>query len=502
MKKIISRRVLFILTLLSAIFFSFIMYQLQMLPLKYYIPMVLIILLVAFLLYRAEKDNDDRHPIRVTLLKLVNIILAIALVFGSLSALKGSNFIASITGGGEQIVEMNVIVLKSSSYQSINELKNKPFGANTTIDKLNINKTEAKIEDQIGDIKINDYKDYASAMNALDTKKVDALVIKAVDIESLNDIEKKYNEKIRVVAKFDIKLPSVAANSAEVTKEPFNVFISGTDKEGPIGTYALSDVNMIATINPTTKQVLLTSIPRDYFVDIVGMDGVNGKDKLTHSAKGGITTTLKTVENFMGIKFNYYAKFNFTSFMNVVDALGGISVKVPKYDVVGNDEGIFVTKKGNYTIKPGVNNFNAKQALSFVRERKAFVQGDVVRGENQMLMIKAIIKKCCSTSIVTKLDGVFESLADSFETNMSASDVKSLINMQIDDMASWDVQSYHLDGDASQRSKIFATIGDVTKTNPNGLFVMIPDEQTIIEAKGYIQSVMDDKIVKIDSKSE
>ncbi|MEG0549336.1 MAG: LCP family protein, partial [Coprobacillus sp.] len=197
------------------------------------------------------------------------------------------------------------------------------------------------------------------------------------------------------------------------------------------------------------------------------------------------------------------AKFNFTSFINVVDALGGITVDVPKYSVKGRTDGVFVTNKGNYTIKPGVNNFNADQALSFVRERKSFTQGDVVRGENQMLMLKTIIKKCCSPSVVTKLDSVFESLSSSFETNMSSSDVKSLINMQISDGGAWDIQSYHLTGDASQRSKTLATVGDVTKTNKAGLFIMIPEQVSVDKAKEYIKVVMDGKeVLKIKQDKE
>ena len=153
MKKIISRRLLFILTIIAAIFFSFVMFELQVLPLKYYIPLVVMIFLGAFLLYRGEKDKHNQHSIKVTLLKFVNVILAVLLVVGSLYAMKGSDFLAAITGGGDQTIEMHVAVLKDSPYQSLNDLKGKPFGANT-IDAVNINKTEAAIEDEIGDIDV------------------------------------------------------------------------------------------------------------------------------------------------------------------------------------------------------------------------------------------------------------------------------------------------------------------------------------------------------------
>lgn len=499
MKKILSRKLILIISMLAAIFFLVVLFRLQMLPLKYYIPLAVVLILILLLFYKGEKDKDHEHPIRVTLLKLCQIIVSIALVFASLSVMKGSDFLATITGGGSQTIEMDVLVLKSSSYQKIDDLKGLSFGANTSIDPININKTETFIEDEIGDIDVQQYTTHDDAIAALNQNNIQALIVKAVDLEALDNVEKNFTEKTRVIKRFEIKIPGVKANSAKVTKEPFHILISGTDKKGPIGTFALSDVNIIATINPITKQVLLTSIPRDYFVDIIGMEGVSGKDKLTHSAKGGMDCTIQTVENLMGIKFNYYAKFNFTSFLNVIDALGGITIDVPKYDVIGRDDGVFTTKLDKYVIKPGINNFDSKHALSFVRERKAFVKGDEIRGKNQMLMIKAIIKKCCSPSIVTKLDKVFLSLEDSFETNMTDSEIKSLINMQIDDMSSWDVQSYRLDGDSSQRALHLATVGNVTSVNPKGVFITEPYEESIEKAKQYIHVVMEgQEILKVE----
>ncbi|MCI9049955.1 MAG: hypothetical protein HFF37_06145, partial [Coprobacillus sp.] len=357
MKKLLSRRLILVLSLLVAIFFSFIIFELKILPLKYYIPLIIFIFTILILLYRGEKDKNNEHVIKVTVLKVIHVFISIILVITSLYAIKGSSFLNSITGGGDQTIEMDVVVLKSSPYQSLNDLTELSFGANTTIDAININKTETLIEEEIGNIEIQSFMTHDETINALKNGTIKAMVIKSVDYETLDDVEKDFKENTRILKTFEIKIPSVKANSAKVTQEPFLIFISGTDKRGPISTFALSDVNMIAAINPKTKQVLLTSIPRDYYVDIIGMDGVSGKDKLTHSAKGGINCTIDTVESLMGIKFNYYAKFNFTSFLNVVDALGGITIDVPKYDVVGRDDGVFTTKLDKYTIEPGVNNF-------------------------------------------------------------------------------------------------------------------------------------------------
>lgn len=504
MSKILSRRMILILSLLALALFGFTLNQLQILPLSYFGVIIGILLVLDLLLYKGQQDKEQNHKVRVVVLKLVQVLLSICLIFASLNILKGNSFISRITGGGDQVMEVHVAVLKTSSYQKLSDLKEKPFGMNKMADAMNVNKAEAKIEDEIGDIDIEQYSGYKDLGNALVTKDIEAILVKDVDYEALNTFEKGFTDKLRIVHTVKIIVPGKKANSAKVTKEPFNVLISGTDKSGPIDTYALSDVNMIATVNPTTKQVLLTSIPRDYYVDIKGMDGVEGKDKLTHSARGGINCTSDTIENLMDIEFNYYAKFNFTSFLNVIDALGGITVDVPKYDVIGRDDGVFTTVKGNYTIHPGKNDFDSKQALSFVRERKSFVDGDDVRGENQMLMLKAIIKKCTSPAVIKNLDGVLDSLADCFETNMSSSEIKSLINMQIKDMAAWDIQSYRLAGDASHRAFEFSTIGgDITSTNANGLYVTEPDPLLVEKAKGYIQIVEDgEEILKIKDDDE
>lgn len=141
---------------------------------------------------------------------------------------------------------------------------------------------------------------------------------------------------------------------------------------------------------------------------------------------------------------------------------------------------------------------DADMALAFVRERKSFVLGDDIRGKNQMLVLKAIIKKCCSPAIITKMDSLFQSLENSFETNMSAKEVQSLINMEISDMAPWDVQSYRLDGDSTKKVFSFATIGDIRSKYPNGLYVTTPYDESLQEAKGYIEKIMNNEIVKVN----
>ena len=502
MKNILSRRSLLFFALFVFIVFEVILFRLSILPFQYYMIILIGLLIIILVLYKYENDKKDKHRFRVIVLKSFHILLSFVLLFASITMLKSSRFLDSITTSANQTIEVNVVVLKDSSFSSLKDLKDKTFGANLSIDAININKAKTMIVDEIGDIHFKEYNDYQSLMTDLKNHDIDAMIIKSIDIDSLKTLDEEFDNLFKVIEMYYVKVPKVEANGALVTKEPFHVFISGTDKEGDINTFALSDVNMVATINPQTKQILLISIPRDYYVDLItdntSLEGVSGKDKLTHSAKGGVNCSIATVENLLGIDMNYYAKFNFTSFLNVVDTLGGVSVDIPKYKVYGNDEGVFTTIKGNYTMRPGKMAMNADQALSFVRERKSFVEGDAIRGKNQMIMLKSIIKKCMSPSVIVNMDGIFEALSDSFETNMTASEIKSLVNMQIDDMSSWDIISYSLKGDGSYRAFDLATVGNVSAVNKKGLYVTHPDSESIEKGKQYILKIMNNEIINID----
>lgn len=493
-----SRRVLLIIQIIITIFFSYVLYTLDMIPLKYLIPIIILILILIIGLYRGQKNKEDK-PFKTMVYKILSLFLSIVMVFGTIQFTKGSNVLDMITSVNSQVIQMSVIVLQESNIKQVKELENLVFGTCSSSDSINTNKAKAMIEDDIGKIQLQDYKTSNQLISALYNKEINAIIIKEMDRNNIEDDFGDFEEKTIVLKTYEIKIASVKADNAKVTKEPFNIFISGTDQKGSINTAGLSDVNMIATVNPVTKQILLTSIPRDYYVEI---DGYNGKDKLTHSAKGGIQCTMNTIENFLGIQFNYYVKLNFTSFMNIIDALGGITIDVPVYRTLYSEDGSFTTKvknpktKQGYTIYPGINEFDANEALAFVRERKSFANGDKVRGQNQQLMIKAVIKKMCSPTILTKLDGIFESVANSLETNMSSEEIRSLINMQISDLATWDVVSYQLTGE-SIRVKEFATIPGGS-SNPRGLYVMQPYEDTIIQGKQYIDTVIANQIVKIE----
>ena len=241
---------------------------------------------------------------------------------------------------------------------------------------------------------------------------------------------------------YTVKVPvetDEKTNAVDVTKESFNVYISGIDVEGDISTVSRTDVNMIATVNPVTHQVLLTSIPRDYYVNLPSK---GAKDKLTHSGLYGIQETIGAVEDIMGIDINYYVRVNYTTAVKLVDAIGGIEVDSPYAFTTSGMQNL-----NGYHFVKGINKLDGKAALAFCRERHSFVNGDMQRNENQQLVMEGILKKATSsTTILTSYTSILDAVRGNMETDMSAGEMSSLIKMQLDGMPGWDIRKQAIKG--------------------------------------------------------
>ena len=251
------------------------------------------------------------------------------------------------------------------------------------------------------------------------------------------------------------------------------MFISGIDVAGPITTNSRSDVNIIMTVNPNTKQILLTTTPRDYYVTIPGVSG-DARDKLTHAGIYGVDASMATLENLYGIDISYYARVNFTSLETIVDALGGVDV---------NSEVEF--EKNGYSFHKGVNHMNGAQALTFSRERYSFAEGDNQRGKDQEAVLTAIIQKATSPAIIKSANEILAIVSDCVETNMTSEEMAKFINMQLNDGASWNIESQAASGK-----------GDTQACYSSGsqlLYVMWPDEAVVANISDKMQKVLTEK---------
>ena len=256
----------------------------------------------------------------------------------------------------------------------------------------------------------------------------------------------------------------------------FNIYVSGIDTYGPVTSVSRSDVNIIMTVNRKTKQVLLTTTPRDAYVPIAD-GGNNQNDKLTHAGIYGVDASIHTLENLYDIKLNYYVRLNFTSFLKLIDLLGGIDVE--------NDQE-FTSLHGKFHFPVGKVHLNSEQALGFVRERYSLQGGDNDRGKNQEKVIAAIIRKLTSTKVLSNYNEIIGNLQDSVQTNMQLPTMMNLINTQLETGGSYEVTSQAITGQGRNDLPSYAMPG-------YNLYVMELDQASLTKAKETIQKVMEGK---------
>ena len=266
------------------------------------------------------------------------------------------------------------------------------------------------------------------------------------------------------------------AEANKITKEPFVLYLSGVDTRGDLTDKARSDVNIIAAVNPVTKQVVLINTPRDYYVDLAG---TNSKDKLTHAGLYGVQTSMDTLGNLYGVDVQHYIRINFAGFINIVDALGGV-------DVYSDQAFTSVGSPGYYdptTFVEGWNHLDGKAALAFARERHAFKTGDVQRGINQMKVIDAMLNKIKSPALLMGFTKILDAVSDSFVTSLSQNQISALVRMQLSDFAEWNIERYTVTGSSGSSTKCYSAKGQK-------LYVMKPDENSVAKAKEMIAAVL------------
>lgn len=461
-----------ILMLISVITVGIILFV-NVLPIKYLLLVITFILgIVSFISciqFRQIKVN-----------KTLNIITGIsvgAILILFIYFVNTFNFLELVTKSGYKVQNYSVIVLKDKSYDKIQDLSGKNLGYINGDDE-GVKLALDNIVREVTTIQIlkNDVIDLS---NALFSNDLEAIMIEKSYNEILNEEVENFANETKIIYEFSVKVKvdETTRGVKSVTKDSFNIYISGIDTYGDINSVSRSDVNMVVTVNPNTKQVLLTNIPRDYYVTLPGTDS---KDKLTHAGIYGIEKSVTTVENILDIDINYYVKVNFTSLEEIVNSLGGITA-YSKYS--------FTSYIGNYKFNEGYNNMNGAQALAFSRERKAFAEGDIMRGKNQQAVIEAIIRKVSSPSIIYKYNSILNSLSGKFQTNMSMEEILQLVKFQLDKNISWNVTAITLNGVGSSEYTYSA--------GKQKLYVLIPDSETINNAKSLIKDVINGK--RLDS---
>ncbi|HFI0094084.1 TPA: LCP family protein [Streptococcus suis] len=280
---------------------------------------------------------------------------------------------------------------------------------------------------------------YMDAYQAMMAGQGDAMVLNSVFLEMLRAEDPEVDSKIKVLYSMTNEIKNESSSTNQETGNAINIYISGIDTFGSISSVSRSDVNIIMTINRDTKKILLTTTPRDAYVTIPGA-GQNQKDKLTHAGIYGVDTSVQTLEQLYGIDIHYYARLNFTSFIKLIDVVGGV-------DVENTQE--FTSLHGNYYFPVGQVHLDSDQALGFVRERYSLSNGDNDRGKNQEKVIAALINKLTQPENLLHYQEIMHSLSDSIQTDMQLETMMELVNQQLETGGNFTVTSQAVSGTGS-----------------------------------------------------
>lgn len=477
-KKIISWPVILGIQVITTVVLLFFIFKLNILPTTYAVMVGMILVLLGFINYALMKPNKKEHhrktKPREIIGKVISLLLSVLMVFGSVMINKGYSTLDDITNSNTKSAHYAIVVLKSSKINSLSELQNESIEYCLQYDKeKDMNQVIAEAKKKESSLNFDVAMTYSKLGDDLYNNTVNAILINTAYNGMFEENHPDFQNEVKEIWTSDIETKvKDFSTRVSVTNTPFIIYISGIDTYGSITTVSRSDVNMIVTVNPNTKKILLTSIPRDYYVTLANM---KKKDKLTHSGIAGPENTVKTMSQFLGTDINYYARVNFTSLVTMVDALGGITVNVDRD---------FST--GGYTYKLGLQQMNGEEALEYSRERHSFADGDNVRVKHQQDVLMAMLNKMMSPAVITNYSSVLKAISGCFETNMASSDITDLIKMQINDNASWTFKQKQFTG-----TGVMQTGGAYMPDSK--LYYMIPNDDSVKENLQAIKDVLNGK---------
>lgn len=418
---------------------------------------------------------------------IVSAILCVLLFAGIQIISNTSHLLNEVSDVKVVVNTVNVYVENDNPAQSITDAQEYTFGILKLIDRANTDQCIEALEAELGaEIKITEYNSVAEVANALLAQEIGAIIMNDAHFSLLDDDEElsDFEDQIRILWSFDIQraLEISTVNDSpdnmnnldsegpfSITTDPFVVYISGNDSYGKLRSAGRSDVNILMAINPETDEILLVNTPRDYFVEISVADGV--MDKLTHAGIYGVDVSMNTLSALYNVPIRYYVHLNFSGFMDIIDALGGITVES---DIA------FSVADWNYVV--GENELSGIEALAFARERYSFGSGDRQRGKNQQAVIQGVIRKVSSPSVLLNYKELMNAVSGTVETSMTQDDISSLVQMQLEEGKTWSITSISVDGSDDSGACYSIPNGDVYR--------MIPNIDTVEAASAQLQEIL------------
>lgn len=422
---------------------------------------------------------------RAVVSKIICVVITLVLIFGSCMGgyyiSKTGSLLTNITNVTKHAKNtVSVVVKQSSDIKNKSQLNGLSVGTLRTIGTQGSSKALKELSKDGIVMNQSEYDSLSAMLESFYNGEVDSIIINESSRSQILDMESyaDFDNNTRVVYQTSYKVENTDKANAvrDITSKPFNVLISGSDTRGGFDENGRSDVIMVATINPKTSTILLTSVPRDFYVT-TACDAADGcmqgaLDKITHTGIHGTNTTKRTVEQLLGIEINYTFKVGFDTVTDLVDALGGVDVYVePGYAV----------STSTFSVHEGTNHLDGEHALAYARERYSYTEGDRQRTKNQQQVLMGIVNEATKPSVITKYASIMDAMANTFSTTMSNEEISDLIKYQINNNPKWKMEQYMVDGTGD--TLMCAELGDAAS-------VMVPDQSTVKMAKDKINAVL------------
>ena len=415
------------------------------------------------------------------------VIMIAILAFGGFYINKTRSAISNISGETTEVTQMAVYVKSDDAADSVEATAGYTYGILSSLDRENTDGAVAHLNSQFGtEVQTKEYAGLTELADGILNGEVNAMLLNSGYLSVYEDMDgyTDFSTKIKEVGTVDVEStiqsaeestpvePITTSNGGKV----YTIYLSGIDTRGEMTAKSRSDVNIIATVNTDTHEILLVSTPRDYFVPLSISGGA--PDKLTHAGIYGIDVCMDTLGMLYDIDINYYFRINFGGFVKVIDALGGITVN-SDYDF--DSKNIL-----GYHFNKGENYVNGEQALIFARERYAFQEGDRQRGKNQMEVIRGVVKKALSPEILTSYSSILSSLDGCFGTNITYEEIAQILQQQLTNGGDWTIVSYSVDGTGATEKPYSMS---------QKAYVMVPNYDTVNKAKSLMEKVRNGEVV-------
>ena len=446
----------FIFAALALLIFQ--MIYLDLLPMKLIILISAVLLIISLIITLIMNFKVKKFLPRL-LVRLISFCMCLGLAYGNYFVYKTKDTFEVVTSiADKKAITTSIIAMKTSDIKKETDLKNKKIGTISGMDSEATERTLKALSKENVKYSTKNYGNLDDLVNALYDGSVDAICLneKYRDILHETDEYFTFNTETKVAYQNVHYVERETTDNEnnpvnDITKDAFTILVSGNDSYGSLqDANTRSDVNMLLTVNPKTGTILMTSIPRDYYVDLICPgDGEmacpeGSKDKLTHSGLLGIKSTEKSIENALGIKINYNIRINFSSVVNLVDALDGIDL-----DIKEGEQCDILYANMQPGLSVGKHHVDGETALAFARERHAYVNGDNQRVKNQQKVFKAMFKRIVSPKMITNYGKFMDALAVAFDTNISGDEISDFIKYELNNMPKWKFESYTIYGESA-----------------------------------------------------